>query len=433
MPLAYGSALSEALSPKENAMALRRWWFHCLVLVCLAGVGRVSPAVAEEIVIGGQCDRTGPTKPGGIQLCQGILDYVKLVNKQDTIKGHTLRYIEVEHGYKVDRGVEAYERLKREGAVAVFDYGTPIVYALAPRHMADKIPGLTPGFGRADSADGGRYPYIFLMAASYWSQLGAVMQYLKDTGGAKKGTKIAYLFYDNPAGREPLAVFNRICALEGYECRDFAVPAPGVEMASQVLDITRRMRADWVVGHLFGNAPAVSIREFKKHGFPLHRVVSLFAGAGEEDMKVAGWDTAQGYLGIHLTGVGRDFPVFQDILSMYQAENQEVPEYVGGVYYNFGVLAAALMVEGIRLAIEQEGPPVTGEKVKKGYEHMKDFTLGGFLPSLTVTPENHEGGGWVRIYQTTGEQLVPVTDWFRGYRNLVLDEVKKAGQAEEKK
>jgi len=66
MPLAYGSALSEALSPKENAMALRRWWFHCLVLVCLAGVGRVSPAVAEEIVIGGQCDRTGPTKPGGI-------------------------------------------------------------------------------------------------------------------------------------------------------------------------------------------------------------------------------------------------------------------------------------------------------------------------------------------------------------------------------
>ncbi len=395
MPLAYGSALSEALSPKENAMALRRWWFHCLVLVCLAGVGRVSPAVAEEIVIGGQCDRTGPTKPGGIQLCQGILDYVKLVNKQDTIKGHTLRYIEVEHGYKVDRGVEAYERLKREGAVAVFDYGTPIVYALAPRHMADKIPGLTPGFGRADSADGGRYPYIFLMAASYWSQLGAVMQYLKDTGGAKKGTKIAYLFYDNPAGREPLAVFNRICA--------------------------------------FGNAPAVSIREFKKHGFPLHRVVSLFAGAGEEDMKVAGWDTAQGYLGIHLTGVGRDFPVFQDILSMYQAENQEVPEYVGGVYYNFGVLAAALMVEGIRLAIEQEGPPVTGEKVKKGYEHMKDFTLGGFLPSLTVTPENHEGGGWVRIYQTTGEQLVPVTDWFRGYRNLVLDEVKKAGQAEEKK
>ena len=413
-------------------MRLRSWLAGCLVLVCVVGVGRVVPAVAEEIVIGGQCDRTGPTKPIGIQFCQGILDYVKLVNKQGGVNGHTLRYIEVEHGYKVDRGVEAYERLKRDRAVAVFDYGTPMVYALTPRHMADKIPGLTPGFGRADAMDGGRFPYIFPMAASYWSQIGAVMQYLKDTGGAKQGTKIAYLFYDNPSGREPLPIFHRICALEGYECREFAVPAPGVEMASQVLDITRRMQADWVVGHLFGNAPAVSMKEFTKHGFPLDRVVSLVAGGGEEDMKVAGWDTAQGYLGIHAADVGRDFPVIQDLSKMYQAEHQNVPEYVGWVYYNGGVVAAALMVEGIRLAIEQEGLPVTGEKVKRGYERIKAFTLGGLLPPLTLTPEDHEGGGWVRLYQTKGEQLVPVTDWFRGYREIVLDEVKKAAKAEAK-
>jgi branched-chain amino acid transport system substrate-binding protein len=396
-------------------------------------VGSVGPAVAEEIVIGGQCDRTGPTKPIGIQVCPGIFDYVKLVNKQGGIHGHTLRYIEVEHGYKTDRGVEAYERLKRDGAVAVFDYGTPIVYALTPRHMEDKIPGLTPGFGRADATDGGRYPYIFPLAASYWSQMGAAMQYLKDQGGVQQGTKIAYLFYDNPSGREPLPIFHRICALEGYECRDFAVPVPGVEMTSQVLDITRRMQADWVVGHLLGQAPAVAMKELKKHGFPIERVVSLTAGAGEEDMKVAGWATAQGYLGLQFAGVGRDFPVIQELLKMYQAENQEVPAYVGQVFYNRGVLVAALMVEGIRLAIEHAGMPVTGEKVKQGYERIKDFTLGGFLPALTVTPGDHEGGGWVRLYQTRGEQLVPVTAWFRGYRDLVLEEVQKAAQAEEKK
>jgi branched-chain amino acid transport system substrate-binding protein len=412
-------------------MRLYRWLVGCLVLACVVGVASMVPAVADEIVIGGQCDRTGPTKPVGIQICPGALDYVKLVNKQGGVKGHTLRYIEVEHGYKVDRGVEAYERLKHDGAVAVLDYGTHVAYALTPRHLEDKIPGLTPGFGRSDSTDGSRYPYIFPMAASYWSQVGAAMQYLKDKG-AKKGTKIAYIFYDSAAGQEPLPVFKRICELEGYECRDFAVPPPGVEMASQVLDITRRMRADWVVGHLFGNAPSVSIKELKKNGFPLDKVVSLVWGAGEEDMRTAGWDTAQGYLGMQFAGVGRDFPVIQDIIKMYQAENQEVPEYVGWVYYNRGVLTAALMVEGIRLAIEHEGLPMTGEKVKKGFERIKDFTLGGF-PPLTVTPEDHEGGGWVRLYQTKGEKLVPFTDWFRGYREIVLDEVKKAAKAEEKK
>jgi branched-chain amino acid transport system substrate-binding protein len=55
------------------------------------------------------------------------------------------------------------------------------------------------------------------------------------------------------------------------------------------------------------------------------------------------------------------------------------------------------------------------------------------LPSLTVTPEDHEGGGWVRVYQTKEEKLVPVTDWFRGYRELMLEEVQKAAKAEEKK
>ncbi len=45
---------------------------------------------------------------------------------------------------------------------------------------------------------------------------------------------------------------------------------------------------------------------------------------------------------------------------MYQEAHQAIPEYVGLTYYNFGVLMGALMVEGIRLAIEQEGLPVTG-------------------------------------------------------------------------
>ena len=76
------------------------------------------------------------------------------------------------------------------------------------------------------------------------------------------------------------------------------------------------------------------VKEFKKNGFPLDRVVSLFGGAGEEGMQVAGWDAAQGYLGIPFTEAGRDVPVIQDIVTMYQAERQEVPDYVGWTTYN---------------------------------------------------------------------------------------------------
>jgi branched-chain amino acid transport system substrate-binding protein len=294
--------------------------------------------------------------------------------------------------------------------------------------MEDKIPGITPGFGRADSADGERFPYIFPMAASYWSQGAAAMEFVKQQG-AQKGSKIAYLYYDNPAGREPIPVVREICKLEGYTCREFAVPPPGVDMGASVLDIARRFRADFVVSHLFGKAPAVSIKEFKKNGFPLDKVISLVWGAGEMDMIAAGCDRggADGYLAMHFAGVGRDFPVVQDLMQMYKDEGREVPEIVGQVYYNRGVFNAAVTVEGIRLAIEKYGLPVTGEKVKQGYEHIKDFTLGGLLPPLTVTPQDHEGGGWVQIYKTEGCDLVKHTDWFQGYRDMVMAEIKKAG------
>jgi branched-chain amino acid transport system substrate-binding protein len=403
---------------------MRQLWGVGILIAVLVG-GLVRPAVADEVILGGMCDRTGPTKTVAVHLCAGVLDYFKLIDAHGGVNGHKVTYKEVEYAYKVDRGVEAYERLKHDGAVAMLDLGTPLVYALTPRHLEDKIPGLTPGFGRADSTDGETFPYIFPMAATYWSQMGAAMQFVKEQG-MKKGSKIAYIYYDNPAGREPLDVFHRVCELEGYTCRTFAVPPPGVEMASQVLDITRRMRADYVVSHLFGKAPAISMKEFRKSRFPLDRILSLVWGAGEADMTAAGWDTAQGYLGLHFAGVGRDYPVIQEVVKLYESEGQEVPETVGSVYYNRGILMSALMVEGVRQAIENFGLPVTGEKIKNGWERIKAFNLGGLLPPITISPNDHEGGGWVQVYQTQGEKLVAHSDWIRGYREVVLDEVKKA-------
>ena len=406
-------------------MRSRQWLIGALVLTLIAGLTATAAQADHAIKVGGQCDRTGPTKLVGVEICPGVSDYIKLVNKKGGVLGHKLEYTEIEHGYTVDRGVEAYERLKRDGAVAVLDYGTPIVYALTPRHMDDKIPAITPGFGRADSIDGEVWPYIFPMAASYWSQAGAAMQYIKQNG-AKKGAKVAHIYYDNPAGREGIPVVEAVAQKEGYELRLFAVPPPGLEMGPQVIDITRRFKADWVVGHLFGRSPSVSIKEFKKAGFPLNRVVSFVWGAGEADIEAAGWDIAQGYLGMQFTAVGRQLPVIKELMKMYQDEKQEVPKYVGGVYYSRGVLIGAVLTEGVRLAIQNHGLPVTGDKVRKGYEAMKNFDLQGFLPPMTVTPKDHEGGGWVKLYQVKGKEWVPVTDWIRGYRDEVMELVKKA-------
>ena len=387
------------------------------------GLAAPPPALAShEIVIGLQCDRTGPTNNIGPILCPGYHDYIRLVNAKGGVEGHKVRALEIDTEYKVPAAVEAYERHKKEGAVLIGIYGTPQTYALAQKLNEDKIPGTAPGFGIAASKDGTKYPYIFPLAASYWSQVAGALKFAKDDLKGLKGKKIAYLFYDNPAGREPIPILEDVQQIEGFQLKTFAVPPPGVEMGAQALDIAQRYRADYVITHLFGKAPSVSIKELKRVGFPLKKVVSMVWGASEADVEAAGgWAAAEGYHAMQFAGAGPDFPVLNEIRDMYKKEGKEPPkEMASTVFYNRGVLIAALHVEAIRNAVKAKPDgKITGTDVKNGFEKIQNFSLGGLVPPLKVTPEDHEGGGLVQIYQVQGGKFVKVTDWFAAYPEVV--------------
>jgi branched-chain amino acid transport system substrate-binding protein len=401
-----------------------------LALVVSGVFGGALPALGQEIVVGLQCDRTGATQTVGVNLCPGAHDYVKLINAKGGVEGHKIRLLEIDHEYKVPPAMEAYERHKKEGAVTMMVYGTPIVYALTTKLVEDRIPGVTPGFGRGDSTDG-RFPYIFPLAATYWSQAAAAAKFAGDQMKGLKGKKIAYLFYDNPAGREPIGVLEDIAAKEGFQLRTFAVPAPGVEMGAQVLDIAQRYRADFVIAHLFGRSPSVSIKEFKRVGYPLNKVVSLVWGAAEADIEAAGgFAAAEGYYGLQFAGVGSDFPVLKEIRELYKKEGQEPPPQMAStVFYNRGVTIAAIQVEAIRQALmKKKGGKLTGEDVRQGFYAIKDFTLGGMMPPMQITPTDHEGGGWVQVWQAKGGKWVAASDWFKAYQEIVGKHVKEAGK-----
>jgi branched-chain amino acid transport system substrate-binding protein len=394
---------------------------------CFTEGGR---AQQKEILFAGQCDRTGPTQIVGVVICPAIQDYVDLVNSKGGIEGYKLVYNELDNEYKVPQAVEEYERQKRMGAVSMAIYGTPQAQALNQKLQEDKIPGTSPGFGISASADGSRFPYLFPVAATYWSQAAGSIQFIKDKlGGSLKGKKIAYVYYDNPAGHEPLPILEDLQKMEGFELRSFAVPPPGVEMGAQVLDITQRYRPDFVIDHLFGRSPSVAIKEYKRAGFPLSKVLGLVWASAEADIQAAGgWQVAQGYHTLQFAGAGDDYPVRQEIKAMYKAQGKEPPKGMDDtVIYNRGILIAALHVEAIRNALKATGgKKPSGEDVKKGFESIHDFTLDGLVPPLKVTPEDHEGGGWVQIFQVHDGKLVKETDWFRGYPEIVAAAVKKA-------
>ncbi len=401
-----------------------RHWAGAMLLASAIILG-AHPAAAQqkEALFGLHCDRTGATQNVGVFLCPGYQDYIALVNSKGGVEGFKIRVLEVDNEYKVPPSMEAHERFKKEGAVLEGLYGTPQTAALTSKLNEDKILGTSPGFGTASATDGKRFPYIFPIAASYWSQAAAAVEFAKkQLGGNLKGKKIAYLFYDNPAGKEPLPILEDLAKIEGFEMRTFAVPPPGVELGAQVLDITGRYKPDFIISHLFGRSPSVSIKELKGKGFPLSKVVSLVWGGTEADVRAAGgFGIAEGYHTIQFAGVGDEFPVIKDIIAMYKAQGKPAPKEIETtVLYNRGIMVAAVHVEAFRNAVKaKNGAMPTSEDVKNGMERVKGLTLGGLVPPMQLTPEDHEGGGWVQIWTVKGGKFVKTTEWFQAYRDLI--------------
>src|SRR5215471_7782854 len=168
------------------------------VAAAAVGLSFAGGAAAQQkvVMIGAQCDHTGPTQIVGVVICPAQQDYISLVNSKGGIDGYKLQYNELDNEYKVPPAVEEYERQKGEGAVSMMIYGTPQTQALNQRLEADRIPGTSPGFGISAAADGMRFHYLFPIAATYWSQGAAAVKFVQDKlGGDLHGKKLAYVYY----------------------------------------------------------------------------------------------------------------------------------------------------------------------------------------------------------------------------------------------
>ena len=82
---------------KQGGHKCRRQSQRCLYVTFVAGALTVASAVQaedKEIVVGLQCDRTGPTQLVGTVLCPGYHDYIALVNSKGGVEGYKIRVVD---------------------------------------------------------------------------------------------------------------------------------------------------------------------------------------------------------------------------------------------------------------------------------------------------------------------------------------------------
>ena len=357
---------------------------------------------------------------------QGQRDYLSYINAKGGVGGHTFQASVVDTGNEPQRGIEAYERFKTEGAVLMDFLSTPVSRAIVPRALKEGQNVLTLFHGRSDAADGTTFPTIFPAGALYWSQAAVIIKYIADQEkGALKGKKVALVGIDSPFGKEPLPVFQAVAAKEGFDLQTFFYPSPGNEQSSSWTAV-RRFNPDWVVIWGAGGGQTVSLRDAIRNGIKLDRLLSVI-WLSETDTEIAGKDAAKGVLRFEGVAQGKDSPIIKGIVDEVVSKGKGAgpAEKVGSSYYNIGVAGMAIVVEGARVGLEKFGAPLTPDKLKKGLEEVKGYTAQGLIPPITLTASDHQGGGQGRIAQWDGTKWVPKTDWYSAYQDIVMDLVKK--------
>jgi branched-chain amino acid transport system substrate-binding protein len=404
-------------------MKLARRQLVAAAAALLAAVGIAPQALAQEKVIkfGFPQDFTKVYTFVTSEYNQGQRDYLTLINERGGINGWKFQTEIVDTGNEPQRGIEAYERFKREGVVLIDPLSTPVARALVPRVLADKVNLVTMFYGRSDAADGTVFPYVLPMSASYWSQAAILVEYIaQQEKNDLKGKKIAFVYIDTPFGKEPLPLLQELAKERGFELLTFPYAPPGNEQAA-VWTQVRRANPSWSIIWGAGVGQTVSVKEAIRNGISPDKVASVI-WLSETDMKVVGTDAAKGVLKFEGAAAGRQPKVIQDILREVVAKGKGAgkEELVGSAYYNVGVMWGAVMVEGVRKGLEQtKGASFNAEVLNQGLRSISNFSVEGLSPSLTITPTDHQGGGRGRVAQWDGTRWVPKSDWMAAGQDVV--------------
>ncbi|MCB5187481.1 ABC transporter substrate-binding protein [Methylobacillus caricis] len=401
-----------------------------LILALTAALVSITTQAAQEQHFSIAGYRIGPYAAGGSGQASGLEDYLQLINLRDGgVNGVKLSWTECETEYIVERGVECYERTKKN-ATTFNPFSVGIAYGVIDRATADKIPVITPNHGRTDSTDGRVFPYIFPVILNPWSEASAIINYLAQRAGGPdklKGKKIVTLYHGSPYGKETIPIFALLAKQYGFENIQIEVPHPGNEQQSQWLNI-RRIKPDWVILRGWGVMNPVALKTAQKTGFPTDRIIGNVWSNSEEDAEPAG-QAAKGYISATTHPSGSHFPVLQDIKRhVYGANKGKIePQRVGSIYYNMGVLDGILHVEAVRVAQKKFGQrALTGDELRWGWEHiaiddkrLDELGASGLLQPIKLTCDDHEGGGAVKFQQWDGKQWKVISDWIQADRKLL--------------
>ncbi|MGO8989033.1 MAG: ABC transporter substrate-binding protein [bacterium] len=359
-------------------------------------------------------DLTGPAHAQVSPQGWASEDYIKYLDKQGGINGHSLTIEVIDTKYQLPLIRTAYARNKDRKQVAMsFDALSGGIEALKGQFATDKIPVLMlTGHGPA------LYPssWVFAEIAPYDDTLCAYADWIKKNWKEKRKPRLALLLGDYASGRSP-------------ESAKWYVEKIGIDIVSieyvpvlptDTSDILIRMRdkkPDFVFDTLMPDQCKVVLKDRFKLGIKIPQ--ANFVYNSDLIKATVPLEAYVDYMGFQSAASWweKDVP---GVKLAYELHKKRGP--IPTVTYIAAVGASMIWVKAVKNALDKVGyEKLDGQAIYDGYMQIKNFTAMGIFKDISYYPDDLRGNPWVKlcIFNKDGS-ISNLTDYYKAPHNLKL-------------
>lgn len=358
------------------------------LIVALLALGLCySSALAEDdIVFGETALITGVFGFAGGELHEGMVDYINYTNENGGIRGHKIKHVFEDCGYKVDCSVAAFKKIQaRYNPLLYSGDSTGFMKAINPELKAAENTLMSGVSFSSALTDEATYPRSFITGPSYSDQMAILL-----THAAKEqpGAKIAIVHSDSGFGRDPIESAKAKAKDLGLDLVEVITTKPGsVDVTTDVLKL-RRKNPDYVLFHGYVLSP---INEFMQQMRDLG-LKAKFMGtywSSSELMIMKGGESADGYMGVmHLNYFDMEASPGKEWDAMRAYNKKTHPDKASRPnFYMFGWFQGMVWAEAIGRTIDA-GKPLTADNVRDTLNSIANWDTGG-ITSVPVTVRNN--------------------------------------------
>lgn len=386
-----------------------------ILLVASAGVAGAEEA--KPVKIGAAINLTGPASTFGQYHAKGFQDYLTYVNEvKGGVAGRQIDWILVDTAYKVPEALAAVRKFAtQENVDMMATWSTGEGLAAKPILQRYGIP--TINFSTGWEILEPPVDYIYLPFGSYKLDCYAIFDYIKAVHQGKEPARVGLLTYNNAYGRsihKPSREYAEKIGIDIVAVEEF--PAKTVDLTTELLRL-KKSGADYVVLQML---PAAIITTLKSADRIEYRPQFLGTWTSTDpDFFRMG----QGLLGDRLViqfpgGLPSDgtpgIKVFEELVKRYKTI-----ESFDASYWE-GVAVAMIMERAVQRAAERSGK-VTRETINGALESFRGESMGGLVPDVSYSKDNHEGSFKARIVRVHEDgRFVPLSNFFTPGKEPVI-------------